>query len=213
MHFTPRPTKSIGAVTSACLGDLAVLGHMSADRTKKVDGDADRKGDGRKARGRPSLVAHLQPGELGLLDADGLGKLSDREALGLAGDSDAKSDGGVDVVHVSVIRETHSKKQASEVDIRIGRRVKARREAMGLRQIPFAKMLGVSQANLSRMESGAGWSAEQVSAACFILKCSPSDLMMETPPSEAHGRVLAALTEGDYMAAVQAVTDFFRAKP
>lgn len=100
----------------------------------------------------------------------------------------------------------------SEVDVRIGARVRARRTAAGIRQIPFAKMLGVSQGNLSRMEAGAGWSAAQVSAACAILKCNPSDLMMEVPPSEAHGRVLNALTDGDYMAAVQAVTDFFRVK-
>lgn len=100
----------------------------------------------------------------------------------------------------------------SEVDLRIGSRVRERRTALGIRQIPFAKQLGVSQANLSRMESGAGWSAAQVSAACAILKCNPSDLMMEVPPSEAQRRVLDALSDGDYMAAVQAVTDFFRVK-
>lgn len=73
-------------------------------------------------------------------------------------------------------------------------------------------MIGVSQSNLSRMESGAAWSAAQVSAACAALNCMPSDLMAESPPSELQRSVIAAMNDGDYMRAVEAVTAYFRTR-
>lgn len=59
----------------------------------------------------------------------------------------------------------------------LGERVRSRRRELGMTQVEFARLLEVSQPNVSDIEHGrAGVSVERLLRIAEILQCGPSDL-------------------------------------
>jgi len=183
---------------------------VSSHRAEQVNRDADHGSNRGQAGCTPGLVPLLKSAQVGLRTTDLPRELAEGETLGLASDSDPKADDRVDVVHEPNIREANTKSQGADIDLRIGARVKGRRGELRITQAAFSKLIGVSQPRLSQMENGAPWTAQHVSAACAALRCQPSDLMDESPSSELQARVIDAMNAGDYIAAIEAVTAYFK---
>jgi len=81
--------------------------------------------------------------------------------------------------------------EKKEINIVIGRRIKAAREAAGMTQESFAEMIQMGPKNLSAVERGvAGISVSTVKRICDVLSISADALFADTTDSSDETQVL-----------------------